>query len=796
MKNQIITKRVIIILLTLFCIHSKAQQNNNQNINQTKLTQIIKGNVFDIESGNPLIGVNIIVLNLEPITGTTSNIEGFYKIANIPLGRFNIKLSYIGYETKIISEVLVTSSKEVVLNVGLKQSVSELSEVTIKAYTEKNQPLNTMATVSARSFSVEETRRYAGGADDPARMASAFAGVTVGNLQDNAIIIRGNSPKGVGWRIEGIEVPNPNHFAGGNVAGGGGVTIFSSQMLSNSDFFTGAFPAEYGNAIAGVFDMKLRTGNNEKREYAFQVGVMGIDFSSEGPFKKGKTANYLFNYRYSTFGLLTKYKIIPTTEVIGYQDLSFKINIPSKKFGTFNLWAIGGLDTDHNPGVSDTTKWKSYWDRIESDILMDMCAAGLNHKYQFNSKTFLNSTIATTTYSSKYQAQTHDASMVKSKMYDLFQRESQLILNAYIIHKFNSQHTIKTGINSQIIFYNIDNSGAIQKFQPSTYTRIAKENGKSNFYEYYLQYKFDILSNISINGGINSCYFEVNNDYSIDPRIGIKWQFLPKHALSIGYGKHSQRENLKFYFIKQFSNGESELPNKNLKLSHSDHYILAYDWLINENMRLKIEPYYQYLYSIPGIANTNYSMINFKQDYTFNYPLVNTNLGRNIGIDMTLEKFLSKNYYFLITGSLFESTYKGDDGIWHNSRYNKNIVINTLFGKEFFFKKNRTLGVNTRLNLIGGERYSPIDETISKLMNDVVFDESKAFSKQFPLVTYLNFTITYRSNKKNFSGIWALQVLNALGAPQYQFIYNYKTTLIEQTPIRVTIPVLSYKIEF
>jgi hypothetical protein len=275
------------------------------------LTQTMKGTIVDIDSNNPLIGATVVILESDPLKGATTDSEGRFKIEKVPIGRYNIQVSYVGYVTLFLSEILVTSGKEVVINIGLKQVVMQMNEVTVKGYSQKDKPLNTMASISARSFSVEETRRYAGGLDDPARLASAFAGVTTGNLQDNGIIIRGNSTKGVSWRLEGVEIPNPNHFDGGTIAGSGFVTVFSSQLLTNSDFYTGAFPAEYGNALAGVFDMKFRNGNSDKRESTIQFGMLGLDISSEGPFVKGKNSTYLFNYRYSTFSLMTLLNLLP-----------------------------------------------------------------------------------------------------------------------------------------------------------------------------------------------------------------------------------------------------------------------------------------------------------------------------------------------------------------------------------------------------------------------------------------------------------------------------------------------------
>ena len=775
-------------------IEPKAEKTNLDK--SVDLFQKVKGNIYDVESNTPLISATVLIMGINPAIGSVTDLDGNFKLEKVPIGRHSIKVSYVGYESVIISEILVTTGKEVIVNVGLKQSITQMEEITVTPIFQKDKPINSMASVSARSFSVEETRRYAGGADDPARMVSAFAGVTVGNIQDNGIIVRGNSPKGVGWYLEGIEVMNPNHFTGMNVAGGGGVTIFSSQMLANSDFFTGAFPAEYGNAVAGIFDINLRSGNSDEREHTFQIGTMGIDFSSEGPIKKGSGATYLFNYRYSTLGLLLKWGIIPLDEFVSYQDLSFKIIVPTKSLGTFSLWAVGGYDEDHTTKLKDSSQWKTFWDRRKINLKMGMGAIGLTNKYQINQKTNLNTTLAATGNSYSYGASNLDANFQSFTMYDLNESESSLILSSYINHKFNAQHTLKTGLNVHLLYYNIDNKGATSMFIASTFQQLTKENDNSRLYEYYIQYKYDITADLSLNVGVNANYFAVNKSSSIDPRAGLKWQFIPHHTINFGYGKHSQRESLKFYFIRQNINGETVFPNKKLKLTQSEHYVFGYDWLINDNLRLKVEPYYQYLYNVPGKPMSSYSMINFKQDFSFSDSLISTNLGRNIGVDFTFERFLANNFYYLITSSIFKSIYRGDDGVWRNSRYNKGIAVNILFGKEFFLSNNRILGLNGRFNYIAGERYSPIDEAKSIQINDAGFDESKAFSEQLPSVAYLNITITYRTNKPKYSDIWAIQILNTLGAPQYQFVFNYRTMKVERQSLSVIVPVISYKIEF
>ena len=208
-------------------------------------TQTLRGTVTDADSKIPLIGVNVVVMKDSAlIAGATTNEDGIYRLENIPVGRFKVKFSYIGYQQQTVSDVIVTSAKEVVLNISLSESVNEINEVVVSAF-KPGETKNEMATVSARPFTIEETDRYAGSRGDPARMASNFAGVSGADDSRNDIVIRGNSPSGVLFKLEGVPILNPNHF---NIPGttGSPVTILNNKFLANSDFFTGAFPVVLG----------------------------------------------------------------------------------------------------------------------------------------------------------------------------------------------------------------------------------------------------------------------------------------------------------------------------------------------------------------------------------------------------------------------------------------------------------------------------------------------------------------------------------------------------------------------
>jgi hypothetical protein len=685
------------------------------------LTQTVKGKVLDKETQIALPGAFVSINVAGQLTSASSDGNGNFRFENIPLGRHSLKVNYVGYEDVLVSDMLVNSGKEVVLNIEMKEQVTNLKEVVVKANNEKDKSINSMATLSARMFSVEETRRYAGGFDDPGRLASAFAGVTTNSdIENNGIIVRGNSPTGVLWRVEGVEVPNPNHFAGAHMLGGGFVTFFSNNMLSNSDFLTGAFPSEYGNGLSAVFDIKLRTGNNEKYEHSLGAGVMGIDIASEGPLKKGK-ASYIFNYRYSTFGLLSSF--MPEGEGLPvYQDLCFKFNFPTAKFGTFSFWGVGALDDFYKKAETDSTAWNMAQKRQDNDAKFKTSIGGVTHKITFGKKSYMQSSVSASYINKTATMKFLENNMEYTTRNHVNDNEGRVTFSSFINTKIHANHINRTGFIFSSLFY--DFSDESSQSANVSLEPITAGKGQAQRFQAYTQSKIDITSNISVNAGLHLHYFNLNNELSVEPRAGIRWNFLPKQGLSFAYGNHSQLQELSIYFISKKDNDGNEMNNKKLKFSRAHHIILGYDLKINQNLRLKLEPYYQYLYNLPVIEDSSFAFINVEEIYNINELLVNKGTGRNIGVDITFERFLDKGFYYLVTASVFDSKYKGGDGIERNTRFNKHFVGNILGGKEWILgsSKNNILGLNGRLYLIGGDKISPIDYTASLAEEEVVYD--------------------------------------------------------------------------
>jgi hypothetical protein len=783
------------IIILLFMIFSAGLSLPAQNLSQT-----IKGRVSDKESQIPLAGAHVYIDGSDPILATATDANGNYKLQNVPVGRHTITVSFMGYAKVSIPEILVGSGKEVVLNVDLKEEISRLDEVVVHARKSKGDVMNSMASVSARSFNVEEARRYAGGLDDPARLASAFAGVSSsGNMESNAIIIRGNAPSGVMWQIEGVEVSVPSHFANADVMGGGAITLFSNQMLSNSDFFTGAFPAEYGNALSGVFDIKLRTGNNEKKEYSFSLGVLGIDASAEGPLGRGSKASYLINYRYATFGLVKQ--LLPDQGLPVYQDLCFKLNLPTKKAGNFTLWGIGGIDNFKNNAENDPKNWDNDHARLDLDSWFYPGSAGLGHKIIIGRSTYIQSIASVSSYSASDNSKWVTDDLEHKPIFNSTYNEFKYTFRSTVNHKFNARLTGRLGVIGNLYTYDYTGKRAYRTSTGVTDLKtINTGSGNSTSYQAFSQFKCDISKKLSMNVGVHSLYFVLNKSYSIEPRAGVRYSFNNRHALGLAYGSHSQMQMLTTYLIEKQENGMSYYPNKKLELSKAQHWVLSYDYNINEIMRLKVEPYYQSLSDIPVTENSSFSMINLDEGQGFDKILVSKGTGTNYGVDLTLERFLNKGFYYLITTSLFESKYKGGDGIERNTMYNSNYIVNLLAGKEWKVGKsgrNNLFGISGRLYLRGGDRKNPVNIEESMTKHEIVYDETRAFSNQNPMMYRFDISVNYRINRANISHVFAVQLNNAFFSPTlHDDIYDYSTNSIREIKSGDPFPSVSWKIEF
>lgn len=780
------------LFIFLLCLTSKLAAQNNT---------VIKGTVTDKQSKLPLPGVTVSITSINPAKSTVTDADGHFRFAGVVLGRHNLEASFVGFQKAAIAEVLLSSGKDLEINFELQEQLNNLNEVVV--YSTKNKKaLNAMASVSSRSFSVEETSRYAAALFDPARMAQSFAGVAAAE-DDNNIVIRGNTPKSVLWRLEGIEIFNPNHFADEGAAGGA-ISMINANVIGASDFYTGGTPSEFGNAISGAFDLQFRKGNTDKGEYSLMFGVLGAAASLEGPFKKGGKSSYLLSYRYSSLALLDKAGIsISDVGIPVYQDVSYNFVFPTKKAGTFSFFGIGGNSKVDDKAVRDLTKWEERNDYADQKYTNNSGNTGLKHTMILNDKMYLKNVVV---YS---QSQNTDKVDTLRQNYetDIYSRNDYkngaIRYSGQLNYNPSAGNTIRSGVIASFLNYNL--KGLEFNYPKKALNEVLNKKGTSNSIDAYTQWKRDINEALDFNVGLHSTYFSYSNSIYVEPRLSLNWWVKPSEQISLGLGAYSRLEPLAYYFANEELKESTYYSSEKLKPTRSVEAILAYEKFFGESLKFKAEAYYQHLYKVPVSNNPNYnfSTVNassigaiFATDYS---PLVNEGTGRNYGLELTLERSLNKGYYFLITSSVFDSNYKNISGQEFNTTFNSRFMSNFVAGKEWHAGKNgkNIFGLNGKVIYTGGRKYTPILLAESRARQEQVNDETKVNTLTADPYFRIDFSSSYRINRGKVSHTFFLDAQNLLNrVNSLGYYYDLDSKNLKKSNLGGIIPVLNYRLEF
>lgn len=721
-------------------------------------TQTIRGKISDGVSNTPLIGVSITVLTPDQQSfGAVTDANGQFRIDKVPVGRHTVRITYIGYEEQSIPNTIVTAGKEVVLNVALTESVSQLNEIVITGTSreDKTATNNDMAVVSARSFNVDDTKRYAGAIGDPSRMAANFGGVVGGNDSRNDIVVRGNSPAGMLWQLEGLNIPNPNHF-GALVSTGGPVSMLNNNNLDKSDFMTGAFTAQYGNATAGVFDLRLRDGNNEKREFLGQIGFNGFEVGAEGPIGNNG-ASYIANYRYSTLGVFQSLGIEFGTgsSTPLYQDLNFKVTLPTRNGGKWSIFGLGGIseidllgseaDLDGDADLYGSENIDSY-PRYRTGI------AGISYEKSLTERTYIRVTAGASATQEKF----HADSLVRNAENEVSERylraQADMSTQKYSFNvltrtKLNARNSIVSGFYIDAQQFDLFLRNAYANLGRDTVRMNAQDN--ATLYQAYSNWKHRFGTSLSMNLGVHAQYYSLNEQAVVEPRASVQYIINPRHTVSLGYGLHNQAQNVTTGFTQtRTAAGDIVLTNRDLDFTTSQHLVLTYDWNVTDHLRVKAEGYYQSLRNVPVESrSSSYSAINAGMSFAAEEEdsLVNNGKGHNYGVELTIERFFHRNYYFLVTTSLFDSRYEGSDGIERNTAFNTGYVVNALAGKEWRVGKNKNFfSLNLKVTAIGGKYLVPINFEKSQQMGRTIYRPERAYSEQQDPYFRTDLRLSYR----------------------------------------------------
>ena len=769
--------------------------------------QTLQGTVTDAISGEPLTGAAVYIVGLQK--GSTVDSVGDYSIRDIPVGRYTIECRQLGYETQQQVEVQINSNHATVVDFRLMVMPKMLEGVTITVQVNKARALNPTAVAGTKMISVDEAKRYGGAFDDIARVVKHNVGTT-GSEDNTSLSVHGNPTYTTVFRIDGVEMPSPNHFDGTGDFGTGKISALHTDLLANSDFYTAAPVAEIGNSLGGVMDLNLRSGNKKEYEHSARLSILGLDVTSEGPINRVSGSSYIFSYRYGLTKLANDMGVsILEGDQADYQDLYFKLNYPVGKRGTISVWGLGlwdhgymlveGVDQDDWEGsLYDQEDWYDKISTLMGGVTYDQPfgdgwrlranLAAANRRYQARDGYYMFSLSGDTlnVYNRQHLAwgpATPYASMDNETLW--------LTAAAALQKRFSDNYLQKTGFQVRSISYsqslkraaNIYSGFLIPLAEGNAWGWQLDLYGDNNFrYDHW-----------TFNAGLHVQGWTLANDYDLQPRLSAEWRPASGHTFSVGLGRTSRIENMETLL--------AATGNLELKMVRSNQAVLGYKWQPRNELCFNIEAWGEYLTNVPVSPTGTYCIFNRRLFYTTE-PLVSEGHGRNLGIGFNIEHYMTKGYYFQVNASIFKSEYRAIDKVWRHTLYDRGWAVNAVGGKEWVLGNKRTLSVNIAGTMMGGLRATPFDEDASAANFAAgnpycAYQEDKAMSLKTGTVYDLSFNINYRIKAKKVSHVIGLDYMNVLANEEpFQDFYNYVTNKPMTVMTCYSIPNFSYTIEF
>lgn len=743
--------------------------------------QIIRGQIVDRTTGQGLENAYVELLNYTPKITALSLENGAFELKNVPVGHQRIRVEIRGYYETVYSEYVV-AGKQSVITIAMDEEVSQ-SIVVVEAEGSKRKDkgryrnaktavTDEMNTVSVHAFNIEEVTKYVGGYGDPARTLTNFPGLY--NIDDtqNYIVSRGNSPYGIQWMVEGVPIENPHHFATmGNT--GSIFTLLNNNLLGNSDFVNGALSAQYHNVYSGIFDVKMRRGNNERFEFTAQLSTLGAEFVAEGPFKK-KGASFAIALRTGIFDLLQVIGAdIGSNAIPRFYDANLKIDIPTKRAGHFSIFGFGGLsDVDILDAEKDTSDLFAE-PNIDLYVNNGLALVGIKHVMPFDKQTSLTTTLSYLLEDGHSYRDSIQQDTIWMPHFDVKNFRQRIGLSSILNKKFTPKFVLKTGVHAYLHFISIWERW-LQRDETKTWAEDIHVLTSA-----FVQGQYKFSSRLVLTLGVQGMYWSLNKDsWAVEPRLAFNWYIGKRHKLSLGYGWHSKIQTFPMSFlVKKLPDGSYDQTNRALGPTRSHHLVLSYDVYLTKFWGIRSNIYAQYTTNI-AVQNQPSSISLANYGATSLYPDVvgwqSTGTAFSYGAELSIEKYFSHGYYGLVSGTYQRAFYRASDLVWRNSAFDAQYIANMVVGKEFKIgkQKRNALYGDLRFNLHGGLPYVPVDLEASKIVGREVLDYSNAYNQRLGIYKRIDLRLGIRINhrKKRISHHIYVEVIN---------LANFKNDLTE-----------------
>lgn len=775
MRKRFIHLLFIILIFLLSSsagiVHSSPLQNFKQK------TGTIKGTVVDAEVKSPLPQVKIKVLGLERETMTDE--EGKFAFYEVPVGYYTLEFSSRFYTTLRKTDIIVKSQRTTWVDAELQlaQSFREKEEITVTAgyfsSTEKEP-------TSISNFSFEEIRRLAVPAGDVSRILSTLPSVVSVNAMQNTLTVRGGSPAENSFYVDNMEIPNINHYPQlGSTAGA--IGLLNIDFIRDVHFYSGGFSPRYGDSLSSIMDIRFREGNQDKHIFQLGLDMMGASVVGEGPIYKN-TGSWMFSARRSYLDLLIK--LMGQGVPVEYIDYQGKINIDLSPSHRLSFLGIGGIDHSGTQKEDALRDKESYYGGLDTKEY----TWGINWFSMWGSSGYSKTSISQSYIQYKdYYYHTVSEELAREG------KNSEKALTWRNINHFrlNQTNEISFGLEWKHLTNNYD-------YFLAGYTDVLGQQVPSisrdvqiseDMYTAFFNWSWSPFSSLDLNTGMRMTYWSLSKNLHLSPRFSLSYKLSKNTSLQASAGIFGQ--HLPLHLLHQV-----ETPER-LHDPLAYHFILGISHLLTQSTRMSIEIYDKEYHHFPLDPDQPKLFIFdeiFYQGFVKEHQrIVDTGRGRAKGVEVMIQKKLVDRLYGVISGSYFQTGYRGLDGVWRNRVYDNRFIFSLQGGYKF----NKNWECSWKWILAGGYPYTPFDLEASEQANTGVYDQNRINQKRLLPIHYLNLRMDKRFYFGKSNLILYLTLWN---------VYNHKNVIsrywntIEEKPDQVELwgilPCLGLEFEF
>jgi outer membrane receptor for ferrienterochelin and colicin len=683
-----------------------------------QLTGTIEGTALDQATRMPLIGANIIVMHTT--FGAVTDAEGKFVIRNIPVGNYSVQFRMVGYATFTKTDIIVRSQRITAVSGELTEQTIESEQVVVTAgYFRQNdvQPL------SITALSAEEIRRAPGSGGDISRVIMGLPSLAKVNDQSNSLIVRGGSPLENAFYLDGIEIPNINHFPTQG-ATGGPIGMVNVDLIDEVDFYTGGFSPAYGDKMSSILELKLREGNRKNFDGQFDLSIAGFGGVAEGPL--GDRGSYLLSVRRSYLDYVVKMFDIGTSVAPSYGDVQGKIVYDLSPEHQISLITLNG--DDHNNPTRTVAEENSMLFYGNQDIYQN--AGGITWRALWNSGFYsmttagYQSTAATEDF---YETNT-GALLLKNRTTE----GSASLRNANHL-RLSELHSLEFGFEVKQLFASYNNTfGTFTSATgDSTPRAVVDKQVNETKLSAYITYIIRPLNGVTATAGVRTDYFTYNDRMTVSPRATLAYLLNELTSVKIASGMYYQ--NMPVVLLAQSA------ANSGLRDPYAVHYIFGIDHLLSEDTKLSMEIYQKEYYDVPvdpsDPALFLVDEIFYRNGLYFNHAaLTNSGKARARGVEVTLQKKLAQDFYGIASAAFFRTEYKGADDVWRNRVFDNRIIVSAEGG----YKPNAEWEFSARWIYAGGTPYTPLDLAQSAQLKREVFDAGRINGARYPAYHSMN----------------------------------------------------------